>query len=67
MVHRNLNLYTYMNTNIYLEAILLEPDGSLFSVVCEDDISAGAAEAEQGLERHVALVEPSLLRSRLEH
>ena len=56
-----------MNTNIYLEAILLEPDGSLFSVVCEDDISAGAAEAEQGLERHVALVEPSLLRSRLEH
>mmetsp|Transcript_66113 Transcript_66113/g.131132 ORF Transcript_66113/g.131132 Transcript_66113/m.131132 type:complete len:391 (+) Transcript_66113:420-1592(+) len=49
------------------DAILADPFGSLLGVIGEDDVGARTAEAGEGLEGDLSLIEPATLSCRLEH
>mmetsp|Transcript_113 Transcript_113/g.273 ORF Transcript_113/g.273 Transcript_113/m.273 type:complete len:286 (-) Transcript_113:416-1273(-) len=50
-----------------IKSILLDPLGSLFCVVCKNDICSSPLEASQSLQNNSLLVQPSLLNSSLQH
>src|SRR5439155_18989653 len=55
-----------ISTNLY-SSMLVEQLARVRRVIADDDVRAGAADAEQGLHHDAILVDPTVGRSRLDH